>query len=291
MEVPRYRLDFEIDAYYDIKEDIEINMFDYSKIVLYKSKTTNKGAIFFETKSLDQAVAKEEGKSKINHFLNCLLVSANADNMMPLRFPKAAELLNPQKFEGMTKTVSKDFTVRVSIVAPLQKTPVDTANALMERISRLDGNTQAAICKCLSWLRRAAENSRDERFIYRWISIEALFGVLQEKHSSTQKMINVLLNTHLDNETAKSIFKANENAINELAKANLVGWNGAKRSEDLNSVLQQQTDFKTITMRATLCILEVRNRLFHRGEETSLISPCNSLLRHLINKTLMSIAG
>jgi len=104
-------------------------------------------------------------------------------------------------------------------------------------------------------------------------------------------MINVLLNTHLDNETAKSIFEANENAINELAKANLVGWNGAKRSKDLNSVLQQQTDFKTIAMRATLCIFEVRNRLFHRGEETSLISPCNSLLRHLINKTLMRIAG
>jgi len=263
-------------------------MFDHSKIVLYRSKTTNKGAIFFEKDTLDQTEAKKEARSKVDHFLNYLLVTLNVENMMPLRFPEPPELLNSEEFKGMPRTVSVGIDVHLAAPVPFEKSQAEAVNTLMKKTTQLDSENQTAINKCLFWMRRGAETRKEERFIYRWISFEALFKILQEEYSSTQKMLSVLLNTYLKNETAKSIYAKNKKMVNELAEADLVGFFGAKQSEKLKRMLQEQADFKAIMIRAMLCVFEVRNRLFHRGEEMSLIPACNSLLRYVINETLIA---
>ena len=289
MEVPNYRLDFEIGGFYIIEEDIEVEMFDRSKIVLYESKTINNGAIFFEMDTLNLAEAREEGKARVNHFLDWFLVTSNLDNMLPVRFAELPKLLNSDKFKDKRKTISKTLTVDTLLVAPFPRKLPESTNTLMKKMIKLDNVNKTAIDKCLSWLRRGAETEKDERFLYRWISLEALLIILQQEYSSTQKMLSVLLNTYLNNETARDIYEKNKNTFNELASANLVGWNGAKRSEKLKRMLERQDDFKAILIKAILCVFEVRNRLFHRGEELSLIPLCNSLLKDLINKILLGI--
>ena len=187
MVMPPYRLDFELDAYFDIKKDVEIRRSDDSKIILYKSKVTNKGSIIFKVDTLDQNIAKREGIAKVDTFLDYLIVSLNIDNIMPTRFADTPILLNSEKFEKMTKTGYKNLSVSVSIVAPFAEKAVEYANTLMEKTNQLNDKRQFAIEKCLIWLRKGAEASADERFIYRWIALEALCGVLQGSYSSTQK--------------------------------------------------------------------------------------------------------
>jgi hypothetical protein len=288
MEKPKYKLDFEVDPCFDIKEDITINMFDGSKIVLYRSKTTNKGSIFFEVDTLNQKKAEDYGKLRVNYFLNCMLVALNIDSLVPPRFPKKLELLNLEEFKGKPITMHKDFKINGIIGAPLGEKQLMETSVFMNQMNDLDAEKQAIIHKCLFWLRKGAETRDDERFIYRWISLEALLAILQK--SLTEKMLSALLNNYLKNERAKDIVEKNKQTIIDLSEANLVGWKGAKYSEGLKEILKQQSCFKAIMVKAVLCIYEVRNKLFHRGEIMFLLAGCNSLLRDLIKEILKGIS-
>jgi len=99
-------------------------------------------------------------------------------------------------------------------------------------------------------------------------------------------MINVLLDSYLKNDIAKIIFYQNKEIIDELIKADLIGRNGATPSRNLKDIIERKGDFKAIMNKVALCVFEVRNSLFHRGEVLSLINGCNSLMRDLVNKTL-----
>lgn len=274
--------------YFDIKEDRTIDILGGSKIALYKSKTMNKGSVFYEMDTLDQKKAEEQGKSIINYFLNCMLVALDIDNLVPPKFPQEPELLNPEQFKDTPRTIYKDFTISCGIVATLEEKRLTDSGTLANRINDLDFGKQTTIRKCLFWLRKGAEATNDERFTYRWISLETLLATIQK--NSTEKMLSIMLNNYLKNERAKEIFEKNKQTIVELSGANLIGWNGAKYSEKLKEILKQ-TDFKAIMTKVILCIFEARNRLFHRGEVTPLLVGCNSLLRDLIREVLMGILG
>jgi hypothetical protein len=119
MEKPKYRLDFEIEMCFDIKEDRTIDMLDGSKIILYRSKTINKGSVFFEIDTLDQKKAEENGEFRVNYFLNCMLVALNIDDLVPPKFPKEPELLNPEQLKDMPKTMYKTLPSSHVIIVPL----------------------------------------------------------------------------------------------------------------------------------------------------------------------------
>jgi hypothetical protein len=189
----------------------------------------------------------------------------------------------------MPKTVYKDYSISFDIVATLEEKRVIDASTFANKLNSLDSEKQTIIRKCLFWLRKGAEATDDERFIYRWISLEALLAIIQK--NSTEKMLSVILNNYLKNERAKEIFEKNKKAILELSEANLIGWNGAKYSEKLKETFKQQSDFKVMMTKVTLCIFEIRNRLFHRGEIMPLIAGCNSLLKDLIREVLIGILG
>jgi hypothetical protein len=167
MDKPKYKLDFEIEMCFDIKEDRTIDMPYGSKIILYKSKTINKGSVFFEIDTLDQKKAEEDGKFRVNYFLNCMLVALNIDNLVPPKFPKEPELLNPEQFKDMPITMYKDFTISCVIVATLEEKRLTDAGTFVNKINGLDSEKQTIIRKCLFWLRKGAEATDDERFTYR----------------------------------------------------------------------------------------------------------------------------
>lgn len=78
MEVPKYSLNFEIDACFDIKEDIVKNIDEHSTITLSKSKTKNTGSITFEIDTLNQKEAEDKRKidsQRFSQLLSCCIKS------------------------------------------------------------------------------------------------------------------------------------------------------------------------------------------------------------------------
>jgi hypothetical protein len=211
----------------------------------------------------------------------------NIDNMVPLRFGKL-ELLNSEQFKDQTKTLHKDFSISCTIVAPIDGDKVKTIKDFVERMNGLSIEQQGTLNRSISWLRKGAEATDEERFIYRWISLESLCGMLA-KVSSTQKMLNCLIHEHLSIDSANDILDCNKNAIDDLSKAKLEGWQGSKPSEHLMEAIRQKEDSKAILGKATLCVFEVRNSLFHRGQVPSLLGGCSAFLRDLVDKTIIDI--
>jgi hypothetical protein len=161
------------------------------------------------------------------------------------------------------------------------------------RINDLDPERQSIIRRCLFWLRKGAEatDDDDERFTYRWISLETLLAIIQ-KNSTEKRLLSIMLDNYLKKERANEIFEKNKTTIVELSKANLIGLHEYKYSEKLKKILEkQQSDFKAIMVEVTLCIYEVRNRIFHKGEIMPLITGCNSLLKDLVREILLDILG
>lgn len=292
METSEYKLDFEVDAYFIIEESIETKLSDGSRIILQKStkdERTNKGSIIFRMNTLDFGTAKMEGILRITAFLNFLLVVSNIDNMVPTKFAESPELLNEEKFKGMTMTMEKRFSAGAFLVAPFQKQWPQCVKSLVTKKNRLEKGKQNAIDNCLFWLRKAAESASDERFIYRWVSLEALSGVLYEQFDSTKRMVNSTIN-RIESESARAIFEKHRDLINQLVDASLIGRHEQNRSEELRQAiagLEGNADYKEVMMKTALCIYEVRNKFLHKGEAMPLVGSCNTLLRELIHSIVI----
>ena len=292
MESPEYQLDFEVTAYFVIKDDFETKMWDGSRITFYKSEGTNKGSIIYQMATLNHGEAKEEGKKRANAFLNYLIITSNIDNIKPTIFAESPRLLNSDKFKGKTLTLTKTFTSDSIILANFQKQWAECANSLSSKIHGLSTMKQAAIDRCLFWLRKGAEAASVERFIYRWVSFEALSGVLDDKSDSTDKWVNSLINK-LANESAKTVFNGNKAVAKQLEAASLISWKGLNRSQELKEAiggLERNGDYKTVMMRTASCIHEVRNKFLHGGEVISLIDGCNTLLKELTHALLKDLS-
>lgn len=287
MPCPKYKMDFEMDTCYEIKQDIETEMNENSKIILYASATTNRGSVIFLKDTLDERQAMAEGISTITAFVNSLLMLMNRENMAALRFGKL-ELLNPDEFEGQTRTLSKSFSVDCVIVAPLNGDNLKKMAKVAKKLNRLNAGTQEIVLRTLAWLRKAAETSGEEKFIYRWISLEALCGMAATT-SSTPKMLNDLISHYLKMDTAKAVFERNNQTIDDLAKSNIAGWHNRKPSADLVAAINKGENRKVLLCRAVLCVYEVRNGLFHKGDLSRLLDGCSQFLRDLTNSILTDI--
>jgi hypothetical protein len=289
MEVPEYRLDFKVDAYFVIGENIEAKLLDGSRIILLKSTDTNNGSIIVQMDTLDFGAAKREGILKTTAFLNFLLVVSNMDNIKPTKFADSPELQNAEKFQGMTMTKEKPFSGNALLVAPFQKQWAEYVNSLITKKNQLEKDKQNAIDNCLFWLRKAAESALNERFIYRWVSLEALSGVLDEQFDSTEPMVNSIINK-LKSESARAVFEKHRKLINQLIDASLKGLRGRKRSEELKQAIasfEGKADYKAVMTKTALCIYEVRNKFLHKGEALPLVGSCNTLLRELIHSIVI----
>ena len=60
MKRARFKLDFEIEAYFTINEDLKVTLFDGSQIILHESKGLNVGTIVFEIDRPDEGIARNE---------------------------------------------------------------------------------------------------------------------------------------------------------------------------------------------------------------------------------------
>lgn len=282
---------FEVNTYFNVKDDCEAKLWDGSKIVFSKSEGANRGFLIYQMDTLNHGEAKEEGKKRIDAFLSYLMIASNVDNIEPTLFTESPKLLNSGKIKGMTMTITRTFTANTILVANFQKQWVEDANVLSSKIHKLTNNEQSAIGRCLFWLRKGAEATPNERFIYRWISLEALSGVLERQSDSTGRWVNLLIN-RLRNESAKTVFERNEKLFEQLVVASLIGWKNQRRSDELKqaiSALEKNGDYKSVMMKMALCIYEVRNKFLHRGEAMSLINDCNTLLRELIHALLKDL--
>ena len=291
MERPEYQLDFEVTTYFTMKEEVEMKIWDGSRIVFCSSEGTNKGFIIYQMDTLNHGIAKEEGMKKVNAFLNLLMITSNIDNITPTIFAESPKLLNPDRFKEMRMTITKPFTATSTIVAHFQKQWADSAGSLTSKIHMLSKSKQATIDRSLFWLRKGAEATSNERFIYRWVSFEALSGVLDKPFSSTERLVNSLINS-LRNESAKILYQRNEGLVSQLVLASLIGGKNRNRSEELKeaiNTLDKNGDYKAVTMKTALCIYEVRNKFLHKGEAVSLINGCNTLLRELIHALIRDL--
>jgi hypothetical protein len=299
VETPKYRLDFEVDAYLAIDGNIETKLSDGSRIILQKStdtnkgsKGSNKGSIVFRMDTLDFRLARREGILKTTAFLNFLLVVSNMDNTGQIKFADSPELLNAEEFRGISKTNEKSFSGNALITAPFRKQWTECVNSLISKNSQLEKDKQNVIYDCLFWLRKAAESPLNERFIYRWVALEALGGILDEQFDSTPKMLNSTINT-IKTESARAIFEKHRKSISQFVDASLKSRRGRNRSAELEQAIagleRKDADYKAVMVKTALCIYEVRNKFFHKGEVLPLVDSCNTLLRELIHSIVIDL--
>lgn len=282
----KFKLDFEADSYFDIDREMEVTLPDGSQIVFHKSKAVNRGTIFFEVDEPNEIIARNEGQRRVEQFFNCMLITEDRlESLKAINFPRKPELLNPKDFEGVPKTGYADLQMGSIFVAPLKQQTLPATTDLLAKIGKLTDEKQNIISRSLSWFRKASEVDGEDRFIFRWISFEALLGLLG-KRRATQNLIPEFVDRFLETKTARKIFHKHQRTVEDLANANLVSWGGVPYSEQLIALLKRGNDPRAILPKATLCIFEVRNNLFHKGEALELLKGSSSLLRNIIRECL-----
>jgi hypothetical protein len=293
LEQPRFRLNFQFGELLKLDRDIEIKISESSTIVLGKSdnptsKDPNRGSLIFQVDTLDYYRAKEIGKKQIEDFLNLFIVISKIE-IPPATFADEPILLNPEKFEGQTKTRFISFTGNAFIIAKFDDVWVEKTIGLIGKANRLTDEQKQAIIDSFFWLRKTTNaRSASENFVYRWISLEALCGILKGKIPETTVAVIKCLMDKITNESAQGIFENHREVIGELAKADLKRGTKQPNKElkDAMDALDKNPDYKEVIKKTALCVYEVRNKLFHRGLKSSLVEKSNPLLRDLILKTL-----
>lgn len=283
----KFKLDFKIEACFDIDKEIETVLPDGSKIILHKSNVENLGTILYEADRPDTSIAMNEGKHKVENFFNWLLVTKDSfENLKPIEFPQQPELLNREDFKGQRITVIKPFVIGYIAVTKLEQQEIKNTNELLAEISKLPQDEKDILARSMRWFRKASEIGGEDRFVYSWISLEALLGLLK-KEKSTQELICLFINEFLKPKTAQEIFNKHQKVIEDLSKANLKGYHGTKYSEQLLELLKKDADSKAVLQKAVLCVYEVRNKLFHKGI-ADLAIYSSSFLRDIIKVCLKS---
>jgi hypothetical protein len=180
-----------------------------------------------------------------------------------------------------------------SIVAGLNQIEVAGTVNLLRDIDRLDPDKRGIVDRSMRWFRRASETCGEDRFVCRWISYEALLGLPElmglqgRKRSGTAraKLSNTFINDCLETNTVRAILEKHSGTILALADAGLEGYSGETFSADLKSVLKGSHK-KAILQRVLLCVYEVRNSLFHKGQALGLIDNSSLLLRDIVRGCL-----
>lgn len=286
MKKAKFKLDFEAETYFDIGREMEVALADGLRIVFHKSKGKNHGTIFFEIDQPDESIARNQGQRKVEDFFTYLLVTkANFENLKPISFPQKPELLNPEDFKGVPKTGYVDRRIVYGIAVNLEQQELVTTSELLAKINKLSQEKQNIISRSLRWFRKASEANGEDRFIFRWISFEALLGLLK-KRRATQNLIPEFVDRFLETETARRIFQKHQRTVEDLSNANLVSWGSVPYSEQLRALLKKDSDPRAILPKVALCVFEVRNNLFHKGEVLELMKDSSSLLRDIIRECL-----
>ncbi len=275
-------LEFELGppAPFNIGKEMRITFSDGSQIKLYpneKPKDSNKGTIIFELDRPDRELAERIGKDKVNEFFNSMLITKeNFEQLVAIKF-------RPLTFH---RGQIFSFTIKPRFIVPVEENELESAQKLIETIYTFPIPRRHIILRSLRWFRRGAEGNSEDRFIYRWISFDLLLALLEKKGKSTPKLIPEFIQI-LKTETAKQIFLKHEETIKKLSMANLIGWTGAERSNALLELLQRRKhNLKAILTKTMLCIYEVRNTLFHKGEVLETINQSSALLRDVFRESL-----
>jgi hypothetical protein len=232
-----------------------------------------------------------EGKDKVENFFTCLLYTRDRyGSLKPITFPKKPELINEEEFAGQGITDYLDLPVSAVIVSGLKQEELNDASKLLGKIFKRSSAEINTINRSMRWFRKASELDGEDQFIHRWISFEALLGLLNEtlaqnKTYTTQALSNIFINRYLNIKTAQKIINRNQKVITDLSKASLKGYHGTKFSEDLALSLKKNNP-KEILSKANLCVYEVRNKLLHKGEVLDFIADSSSLLNDIIKGCL-----
>lgn len=292
MELPKYKLQFEVEIYLVVDKRKEIRLSENVTIILDKNKdAVLKGWIVIEVDTLDYGAARERAISKVTEFINTLLVAANLTSVKPTEFEDQVILINSDKFQENKKTITITIKSGFCIVKDIHDQWLEDTVNLINKKNSLKRNQKLQIDTCLSLLRKAAESKLVERFIFNWISLECLSGFLETNVTSTEAMINSSVNI-LKNEEAKNIFDKYESLLDKLIKLNLIGRGNQNRSQDLEDAISnigKNSDYKNVIMKAAMCIYEIRNNVFHKGIETPHIQNSTGFLRDLIHAIIKSI--
>lgn len=188
MQKTKYKLSFEVEALFDITNEMEASLFDGSKIILSPSKGKNLGTIYYEMDKPDINMSEIEGQSKVENFFTYLLyIKDNFEDLKQVAFLKEPELLNAEDFKGQRRTISNKLKIIYQILSKLNQEEIDDTSKLLLKMLKLPQDDKAIIDRSMRWFRKASETNGEDRFIYRWISFDALLGLINIK--STPKLI------------------------------------------------------------------------------------------------------
>jgi hypothetical protein len=289
----KFKLSFRVEAGFDLDKEARFDLSDDASIIMHPTKAMNLGTILYEIDEPNITKGRTEGKRRVEQFFTSLLYTNDfLDGLASVAFPEDPQLTNPEDFEE-TKTRSSEITADDFIVAGLNQIEVAGTVNLLRDIDRLDPDKRGIVDRSMRWFRRASETCGEDRFVCRWISYEALLGLPElmglqgRKRSGTAraKLSNTFINDCLETNTVRAILEKHSGTILALADAGLEGYSGETFSADLKSVLKGSHK-KAILQRVLLCVYEVRNSLFHKGQALGLIDNSSLLLRDIVRGCL-----
>jgi len=289
----KYEQEFELGppTPFNVEKEMRITFRDGSQIKLCpkeKPKDTIKGAIMFELDHPDPMLEEKIGKDKVNDFFNSMLITK--ENFEQL----AATQFGVLKPLGPGPDEIFNFGINPHKTTSLGKNEMESAKNLIETIYTFSDQRRGIIVRSLRWFRRGAEANSEDRFIYRWISFDLLVALLglekkeKTKPKGTPTLIKEFMNSkYMKAETAKMIFDKHKLTIEKLSKANLKSFRGTERSKQLLELLPgPKHKLKHILTKVMLCIYELRNTLFHKGELFETINQNSALLGDVFRESL-----
>ena len=161
MKKAKFKLNFETEAYFDIGRNL--------------------GTIFFEIDEPDESIARNIGQQKVENFFTCLFGNQSqfwefeTDN-----FSSKTWIAESEDFKEVPIKRYADLKIAYGIAVKLEQKELDATSEFLAKLEKLPREKREIISRSLRWFRKASEANGEDRFIYRWISFEALAGLVEE---------------------------------------------------------------------------------------------------------------
>jgi hypothetical protein len=206
----------------------------------------------------------------------------------------APVLLNEPELVGVPRTFQQELRivgiVRVSL-------PIANVGKSLELKKKLEEHADKELLeRSLRWFRKARDtDDAVDGFVMQWIAFNSLYSLFDPGKKGDRTAINNLLNALPSVEKTREILATHENTIKALTSKALTDWRGKKNYSDELRSLTGSKDLRGTLRVIGLCLLVIRNEVFHGGtrpsEETDFLRECWGLVESMYRECLCSYVG
>jgi len=203
-------------------------------------------------------------------------------------------LLNRSELGPSLRTINDRIDFTVHLLGLITFGDVEKSLSVARRL-RQDANGKA-LQRSLRWFRKASDSTEAvDEFVTLWVAFNAFYGTFDPNRRGDKTAIGNLINAYPSTDKIREILTADDVAVAALVSRGLTDWRRrANYSEQLNVSLGGQ-DARTTLRKVCICLLSVRNEIFHGGvkptKDTAFLRKCAGLLRRIYRECYCAYLG